>query len=216
MDPIGPDLHIDARVAQLQDHRGHMVRDAVGDADIAPCGSSSNHEGPGLHAVRDHPVRGAAKRFHALYLDHAGASATYHAPHGVDVVGQVRHLGLLGGILDDRRAFGEAGHRQDVAGGAHARAIEEDVGALEALGIRLDIAMLDAHLGAERLHPFDVVIHGASADIAPAGKRNARASKTCEQRPGDAEGGSHALHQLVGSHVRLDPRSIDEHASIRE
>ena len=63
------------------------------------------------------------------------------APIDDQHLAQVADLGLAGRVVDDRRALGVHGRRQDVLGGADARELERDVGAEQPVGVGLDVAV---------------------------------------------------------------------------
>ena len=56
------------------------------------------------------------------------------APIAIEELAEVDDLRLAGGVVDRRRALGEHRRGEDVLGGADAREVERDVGAVQPVG----------------------------------------------------------------------------------
>ena len=107
---------------------------------------------------------------------------------------------LAGGIADHRLALRERGRHDRVLGRHHARLVEEDPPAPEALGLHL-VAAVDLDARAELGKRVNVRVEPAAADHVAAGRRHRRAAGTRKQRPGEQERRPDAAGELV-VHVR--------------
>src|SRR6202008_2472841 len=89
---------------------------------------------------------------------------------------------------------------------------EHDARAVEPLRLRVDVAALDADLGAHRLEPGDVQVDRALADGAAARQRHARLAVPRDQRAEHKDGRAHGLDQLVGRDRRREPARVHLYA----
>ena len=100
--------------------------------------------------------------------------------------------------------LGEHGGGQDVLGGADARELERDVGAVQAVGGRLDVAVAELERRAHRLEPGEVHVDRPGAEVVAAGHRQLHVAEAGEQRAEHVDRGADALDQLV----RRDRREV--------
>ena len=116
----------------------------------------------------------------------------------MSAVGEIVDLGLLGGILNHRRAFGEGRRHHEILGGADRRQIEINLCAAQLLRRRLDVAMALLDRRAHRFEAFQMQIDRPRADGAAAGSRDPRAAKARQQRTQNQKRRAHGFHQIVG------------------
>ena len=134
---------------------------------------AGDQERAGLDAVRQHAVLAAAEPLDALDHDRVGAGARDLRAHRVEAGREVDDLGLARGVLDQRAAARERRRHHEVLGAGDGHGVLHDARALQAPGLRLDVAVLDRDLGAQRLQAGDVQVDRARADRAAAGQRDA-------------------------------------------
>ena len=79
----------------------------------------------------------------------------------------------------------------------------------EALRLRLDVAVLQGYLGAQRGKPFQVQVDGTGADGATAGKRYPGLAKARQERPEHQDRGTHGAHQVIGRLEAVQVRRVD-------
>ena len=83
--------------------------------------------------------------------------------HGHQAAGQILHVRLAGGVAEHGAALGHDRGHQRVLGAGDARLVEEDVVALELLGLEL-VAVAHHDRGAEMLEREEVGVDPAAAD----------------------------------------------------
>ena len=74
-----------------------------------------------------------------------------------------------------------------------------------ALGLRVDVAVLDVDLGAHLLKAADMEINRPRADGAAARERDHGDALAGEDGAKRHDGGAHGLHELIGCHVVAYP-----------
>ena len=129
-----------------------------------------------------------------------GADAFDSCPHGREEPGQVRHFGFLGGVDQARGAFGQAGGHHQVFGAGDRGQVQGDVGAVQPLGLGLDVALVQGDLHPHGLETLQVLVDGPGPDGAAAGERDAGLPGPGHQGPQDQDRGPHGLDRLVGGH----------------
>jgi hypothetical protein len=117
----------------------------------------------------------------ALHDDAIAARAVDLRAHLLEHVRELDHLGLARGVLDHRLALGEARGHQHVLRAVHGVEVERDAPADEPRRGRLDIAVVERELGAERAQALQVLIDRPHADRAAAGLGHARGAEAREQ-----------------------------------
>ena len=98
------DVH--AHLHELGGDAVEMLGDDVVDADLTPGGGNGGHVGARLDLVGDDGVTSALELFHAPDLDDVRPRTHDVRAHGVEEVGQVHDVRLLGGVFDDGQAVG--------------------------------------------------------------------------------------------------------------
>ena len=84
--------------------------------------------------------------------------------HRDEHLAEVDDLGLGGGVLDRRLAVGEDSGRDDVLGGADAREAEDDVGAVQPVGGRVELPWPN-ELGADFVERGHVHVDRSGAEV---------------------------------------------------
>ena len=102
----------------------HVVGPGVGHGDLSPGHPGGGQVGRGHHPVGHHPMVHRVKLVDALDLDPRRPRPVHHRAHGAQHGGQVGHLGLLGGVLNHCRAFGQDRGHEEIVGGRVARVLE--------------------------------------------------------------------------------------------
>ena len=133
--------------------------------------TDSGHVGARLDLVGNDGIGAAVELVHAENADGVGAGALDIGTHGVQKVGKVDDVRLLGGVFDDSCALGKRRGHHDVHRRADGNHVEIDVRALHAAAVGLgadEVAL--AHLGAHSDEALDVLVDGAhAAEVAAAG-----------------------------------------------
>ena len=163
----------------------------------AACDGSGDEEGAGLDAIGVDAVAGAVELGYSLDLDGGGACAFDFGSHGDEEGGEVGDLGLAGTVLEDGFAVGEGGGHEQVFGAGDGDLVEDDVRALEAIGLGFEVAVVVSDGGSHGFETLDVEVDGASADGAAAGHGDAGDAGAGDERPEDERGGAHGLDDLV-------------------
>ena len=175
-----------------------MVGPGVGDRDLAARHADGGQIGGGDHPVGDDRVVGGLERLHALDLNARRAGAAHHRPHVAEHGGQVGHLGLLGRVLDHRRALGQHRRHQQVVRRRVARVLQDhpraDQAAARHGATHLPVGGLEvrAH-GAEAV---EVEVDRPVPEVVPAGQRHPHRAAAGEEQPEDDDRGPHLLEQL--------------------
>ena len=191
-----------------------MVGHEIAHRHVTAGDGAGDDQGAGLDPVGNDPVRGAGQRRHALDLDPRGTGAVDASSHRVEARGEIRHLGLARGILDDRRALSERCRHHEVLGARHGHHVEGDRRAAKPAGSGDDVAVLDRDLRTELGQALQVLIDGAHADRASAGQRDARRAVTGDERAEHEDRGTHGRHELVRRLVLQHSRDADAGASV--
>ena len=196
---VVPLLHIHPHLQQLGGDALQMLGDDVADEHLAPGGGHGGHISARLNLVRDNGVAAAGQALHPADLDHVGARAHDLRPHGVEEVGQIHDVGLLGGVLNDRQAVGQHGRQHDVHGGAHRDDVQIDLGAAHAavFGLGMDVAAPHIHVGPHGHKALDVLVNGPSAEVTAARRGHLGGAEPAQQRPNKVIRGADFPRQLL-------------------
>jgi hypothetical protein len=117
---------------QLFDHDLQVVGAAVAQDHITACCSHSTKEGARFDAVGHHLVLTTVQTVHTLDADAASAVAFDLGAHFDQHLGQVRNLGLLGGVFEHRLAFGQGRGHHEVFSAGDGDHVGGDASAFEA------------------------------------------------------------------------------------
>ena len=173
-----------ADLAQLGGDAVEVLRDDVFDEHVAADGCRRGHIRARLDLVGDDRIAAAVQRTHAADLDHVGARAGDLCAHGVEEVGKVDDMGLLGAVFDDGHAAAEDCGEQDVHRRADGDNIEINVAAAQPAlrGVGADIAAGLLDHGTHGLEALDMLVNGADTEVAAARHGNmgmTKAAKLC-------------------------------------
>ncbi len=186
-----------------------MLRNHVLDDDIAFGDRCGKHISTRLNHVRHNAVGASVELLHSVDADHIGAGALDVRAHTVKEIGRIYHMGLLGRILDDRPPVSPRGGHHDVDGCADRHDVQKDMRAMHGFAPRDNGAVGDAHVRADRAETFQMLINGAAADIAPAGKRNLRLVVFSKKRTQQIVRGADLLDTFVIHAAVPDRRTVD-------
>ena len=159
-------------ILKLGQHRIERFRPRMAGTDLAASDRCGDKKGAGFNAIRQHRVICATEPLDAFDNDRSRARTRDLCAHADQAIGQIDDFGLLRGVFDDRGALGKYGSHHQVFGSGHGDQIKHDARALEALGARLDVAVLDTNLGTQRLQALDMQIDRARTDRAAAWQGN--------------------------------------------
>ena len=177
-----------------------MLRPGVCDRHLASCHPDCRQVGRRHHPVGHHRVPRRAELVDPLDLDARGSRAADHRPHVAEHGGQVGHLGLLGGVLDDGRSLGEDGRHEEVVGRRVARVLQHHPRPHQSTAgdgaAHLTVGRLEA--GAHGTEAVDVEVDRAVAEVVPTGQRHPDGAAAREQQTQDHHRRTHALEELVG------------------
>ena len=148
---------------------------------------------------------------HAADLDDVRARAGDLCAHGVQEVGKVDDMRLLGAVLDHGQTAAENGGEQNI----HRRADGDDIQihvaaaqtALRRVGADIAAGLLDH--GAHGLKALDVLVDGADAEVAAARHGNMGMAEAAELCADQIIGSTDAAHQLNGSRGVARVRAVD-------
>ena len=177
-----------------------------------PAAGHGSHIGTGLDLVGDDAVGAAGELFHAADADGVGARALDIRAHGVQEVGKVHNMGLLGGVFNGGGAVGQSRGHHDVHGGTYADHVQihGSPGQTATLGHGLDqipLGDLRTH-GAEAL---DMLVDGSDAEVAAAGHGHGGLAEAAQQRAQQVVAGANAAHQVKGRGGGVDMAAVDLH-----
>ena len=167
------DLH--AHLRQLRADAVHVLGNDVADLDGPAAGRYGGHIRARLDLVRYDGIGAAGEPLHAPDLDDVRAGSHDVRAHGVQKVGHVHDMGLLGGVFNDRQ--------HNVDGSAYGHLVQENVGPLHpaAGGLRHNKAALGVHLHAQGPEALQVLVNGArAAEVTPAGQGYVRRTEAAQ------------------------------------
>ena len=199
-------------IHQFVDHGIQVGSRSLQEPDVAAGDGGGTQIGTGLDTVGHDGVRRPVQFVHALNTNDVGAGARYARAHRNQAIGQIDHLRLTGGVLDDRLPFGQTGCHHQVLGAGHGDHVSTDARPLQAAGLGMHIPLLDLDLGPHRLQPLDVLIDRPGANGATAGQRHPRFATARNQRAEHQDRGAHGLDHLVGGDRIVQATAIQDQA----
>ncbi len=191
-----------------------MLGNDVADLDGPAAGRYGGHIRARLDLVRYDGIGAAGEPLHAPDLDDVRAGSHDVRAHGVQKVGHVHDMGLLGRILNDGHALRHGGGQHNVDGSAYGHLVQENVGPLHpaAGGLRHDKAALGVHLHAQGPEALQVLVDGAgAAEVAASGQRHVRPAEAAQQRAQHVVGGAAAAGALIGDPTVAQAGTVDFH-----
>src|SRR6266508_1608206 len=199
----------DPEAGEADRDRAHVVLDHAIHDQLAAGGGGQPDEARHLDVVRADGVLAAAEALDPGDGEPVGADPADAGPERAEEPAQVLHVGLAGGVADDRLALGEHGRGHGVLGGRHRRLVQEHGLAGEPVGRQLEHPV-ELDRGPERADGEQVGVEPAAADhVAPRWGQGAAAGPG-QQGPGQQHRGPDAGAQArVEAHlpdpVRVDP-----------
>ena len=190
-----------------------MLGDDVLDQDVAAGGDRCGHVGTGLDLVGDGGVGAAVEGFDALDLDGVGARAGDVGTHGVQEVGQVHDVGLLGRVLDDGLTLDQAGGHHDVGSRAHTDHVQADALATQAIlaGDHLHVLLGLGHVRAQQAEALDVLVDGTGREGTAAGQGHMAPAVTAKLGTQQVVAGAHLADQIGVGLAVGHIRAVDLH-----
>ena len=175
-----------------------MLGDHILHQHVASGGGDGSHIGARLDLVRNDGIGAAPERVHPPDLHRIRARAGDPGTHGVEEVGQVHDMGLLGCVFNHGLAGKQGSRHHDIDGSAHACHIQADPGPVESLfpGLQGDILLRLVHIGTQGLKSLDVLIDGPGGKIAASGKGHMGMTETTQQSTHQVVAGPHLFYKL--------------------
>jgi len=121
---------------------------------------------------------------------------------------EVLDVRFAGGVRDRRLTRRQDGGHQGVLGRHHARLVEEDVGAAQAVGLHL-VAGVELDRRTEALEGMDVRIEPSPSDHVATRRRHARPAEARQQRPCEQERRADSLREHGVDLIRRESLRID-------
>ncbi len=192
-------LNLDSNFLELRKQSIEVRRIAARDIEITASHSPGDDERSGLNSIRDNAVLRALQLAHARHANRGRARAFNLRSHFIEQRGQVGDFRLAGAILHDGLALGQRSGHEQVFGAGHSNFVKDDFRPPQPGGAGLNISMILRDLCAQGFEPLDVHVDGTASNGTAAGQRNPRPPTAGHQWPQHQRGGTHCLHQLVGS-----------------
>ncbi len=203
-----------AHFQKFGSQRLHVGGDAAANGHVAMGGGSGDHQRASLDLIGNDRIGRAVEMLLTADADHIRAGALDLRAHGVEEVGQVNDMGLLGCVVDGGVALGLDCRHHHVDGAAHGHHIKEHVAADKLVRPGNDAAAHGIHLSAQGFKALDVLVDGAGADGTSAGKVNLRFTTAAQQRAQEIITGTQAHGILIGHLPALGGPGIDGHMGI--
>ena len=200
-------LYLYATLLELGGDAVHVLRNDIFHQDLTASGGHGSHIGTGFDLVGNDGIRAAGQPLHSPDLDRIRTGAPDVGAHGVQEVGQINNVRLLGAIFDHRVPLGQNSGHHDVHGSTYGHHVQVDAGPGETARLHdgIDIAALSGNTGAQSGKSLHVLIDGAdAAEIATAGHSNFCPAKTTQQSANEIVGSP----QLPGKFIR-GPGGVD-------
>ena len=203
--------HGDAHLHQLGADALHVLGDDVLQQQLTAGGGHGRHIRSGLDLVGDDAVGAAGEPLHAADLDGVGAGTLDVRAHGVEEVGQIHDVGLLGRVFDGGGALCQHGGHHDVHGGAHGDNVQIDGRTRQtaAPGGGVDEAALHGHIRAHGGKALDMLVDGADTEVAAAGHGHGSLTEAAKQRAQQIIAGADTARQIVGRAGGVDGAAVD-------
>ena len=122
-------------------------------------------------------------------------------------------MGLLGHIFQHRHSLRQHAGQHQVHGGAHGHHVQIDLSSLQSgpVGGGADVAVFHFHPGAQGGQALDVLVDGASAQVAAAGHGHLRVAEAAQQRAHQIVAGPDLAPDLIGHRPVADVAAVHLH-----
>ncbi len=117
-------------------------------------------------------------------------------------------MGLLGCVLDNGLALCHARRHHHIDRGANRNLIHENMVSGQMLCLCNDRAVYNAHIGAQRLKSFNMLINCTNTDVASARKRDFRMFVFSEKCADQIIRSPYPLHKLIFDHKIVNLRAV--------
>ena len=156
------------------------------------------HKRPRLDLIRDNGILRSVEPGNSFDADHIRSRSLNIRTHAVQKIGQIHHMRLLGGILNDGHAFCHGSCHHHIDGCSHTDHIHINMASCQTLRRGSDQSMPDGHIGSQRPKALDMLINGTAANVAAPGKRYLRMLIFSQKSP----------QQIIGSPDLFDPLAV--------
>ena len=170
-----------------------------------------SHVGAGFDLIGNDGISAAHQALYAADLDHIGTGAHNIGAHGIEEVGQIYDMRLLGGVFNNGLTLSQGCSDHNIHGGSHRDHIQIDVGALQAfICVGIDDRIAAAfHLGAQRLKALDMLVNGTdTAKVAAAGHSDLGLAEATQIRTQQIIGCAHLTVALTGGRAVMHTAAI--------
>ena len=197
-DGIVKDNDLGAHLLQLAGNALHVLGDHVLHKNVSSGSRHRRHVSARLDLVRDDGIAAAPEAVDAPDLHGIRARAGNACAHGIQKVGQIHNMGLLGRVFDHRLAGQQGRRHHDIHSGTHAGHIQCDSGPMEAAlrGFQGHIVLPLIHVRAQSQKALDVLIDGPGCKIAAAGQGHMGMAEAAQQRAHEIIAGPHLFDQF--------------------
>ncbi|MPM43145.1 hypothetical protein SDC9_89818 [bioreactor metagenome] len=204
-------LHLDAHLQQLGGDALQVLGNHVADEQLAAGGRNGGHIGACLDLVGNDRIGSAAEPVHSADFNDVGTSAHDIGAHGVEEVGKVHDMRLLGGVFNHRHAVGQSGGQHNVHSCADGHDVQIDLRALKTavFGHGVNVAAAYIHSGSHGFKAFDMLVDGTAAEVAAAGRRHLGLSEAAQESADKIIGGPNFAGQLVRNFTVTDAGAVD-------
>ena len=208
-------LELHAQLAEGTLNHGIVVRANAGNADGGSCGGGQGDKAAHFDVILTHAVHATFQGLATTALDAqaVGANALHGHAHFFQHAGQLLHMGLAGGVLDDRFAHGHGSGHEGVLRGHHAGLVQEDVGAGEALGrLQHHEIAIEGNGGPQPFKDSQVGVNASPANAVAPRTAEFGATGAGQQRRRQQQAATDASRQFrirtAGRHNGLDGRPM--------
>ena len=200
-----------AHLHQLGADALHVLGDDVLQQQLAAGGRHGGHIGARLDLVGNNAVRAAGQALHAADLDGIRARALDVGAHGVQEVGQIHDVRLLGGVFDRGGTLGQCRGHHNIHGGPHAHHVQiyRRTHQTAVFGGGVDEAALHGHLSAHGGEALDMLVDGPDAEVAAAGHGHGGLAEAAQQRTQQVVAGADTAGKIVGRAGGVDGVAVD-------
>ena len=163
-----------------------MLRYHITDFNRTACGRSRSHIGAGFDLIGDQGIFAAMHGGNPMNCDRVRTGTADIPAHRIDESCQIDNVWFPCGIPEHGVTVRKGSGQHQIHGGADRHHVKADVCPVEFFAFRdcyTDIVVIKLHSSPHCLKPFQMLINGAFAKIAAAGKRRCSVSCAGKQSP---------------------------------